>query len=74
MKSALLLIALGFGYKVFADATKEAGGIKTLGRLIGIVMMVLSTAVIAVKTFQCAAAMYCPMNKTCAMSACPMMK
>jgi len=40
MKIALLLIALGFGYKVFADACKENGGIKKLGQVIGILVMV----------------------------------
>ena len=45
MKTALLLIALGLGYKVFADATKEQGGLKTLGRLIGLVMIITSVGI-----------------------------
>jgi hypothetical protein len=54
MKIALLLLALGFGYKIFADATKEQGGLKTLGRLIGIVMMVVSLIMGAVCMAYCA--------------------
>lgn len=42
MKVGLLLIALGFGYKIFAEARKEAGFVKRLGQLVGVVMMVTS--------------------------------
>ena len=43
MHSGLLLIAMGFGFKIFAEAT--ANGKKTvrqIGRLVGIFMMVVS--------------------------------
>jgi len=42
MQTALLLIALGFGFKVFADASKNPKKtIRAIGRLVGIIMMIL---------------------------------
>ena len=72
MKVALLLITLGFGYKIFADATKEQGSLKSLGRVIGIVMMVVAAGIGAMKVAACAKS-YCP-TKFCPTSTCPMMK
>ena len=43
MNTALLLIALGFGYKIFAEASVNAKkSLKQLGRLVGITIMVVS--------------------------------
>ena len=41
MHIGLSLIALALGYKIFIEATKEKGGRKTLGRAIGIYVMLL---------------------------------
>ena len=54
---ALDLLALGFGYKVFAEATKEKKGLKEGGRIIGIIIVILATAAIIngvlMKSMQC---------------------
>ena len=43
MHSGLLLIALGFGYKIFAEASvNPKKSMKKLGRLVGIVIMAVS--------------------------------
>jgi len=42
MKLGLLLIALGFGYKVYAEAAKEKGTLRSLGQWVGIIMMATS--------------------------------
>ena len=42
MKLGLLLIALGVGYKVYADATKEKGTLRSLGQWVGAIIMVTS--------------------------------
>jgi hypothetical protein len=43
MQAGLLLIALGFGYKIYAEASVSARkNMKRLGRAIGVVMMVVS--------------------------------
>lgn len=43
MQSALLLIALGFGFKVFADAqNSNKQGVKNLGSIVGIIIMAVS--------------------------------
>ena len=43
MQTALLLIALGFGFKIFAEASANAKkSVKQLGRLVGIVIMLVS--------------------------------
>ena len=76
MKIAVILIALGFGYKIFIDATKEQGGTKTLGRLIGIVMMIVSASIGAMILGLCAASTFCSVKSACGVtsSSCPMMK
>ena len=73
MKIFLLLITLGYGYKIFASATKEQGSLKILGRLIGIVMMIAAVGIGASKAAQCVASGYCP-SKICGIGHCPMMK
>ena len=42
MKLGLLLIALGVGYKVYADATKEKGNLRSLGQWVGAIIMATS--------------------------------
>lgn len=43
MQSALLLIALGFGYKIFAEASaNNKKRVKQLGQLVGSVIMIIS--------------------------------
>jgi hypothetical protein len=43
MKVGLLLIALGFGYKVYAEASGEKRKkMKRLGRAVGVAMMVIA--------------------------------
>ena len=43
MQSALLLIALGFGYKIFAEASSNGKKrVKQLGQLVGSVIMIVS--------------------------------
>ena len=43
MHSALLLIALGFGYKIFAEASSNGKKrVKQLGQLVGSVIMIVS--------------------------------
>lgn len=44
-----LLIALGIGYLVCAQASKEVKGLKTLGRLIGMAIIAISALLIASK-------------------------
>ena len=39
MKLGLLLISMALGYKVFADAAKEQGFMKSLGLFIGVVII-----------------------------------
>lgn len=42
MKLGLLLIAMGVGYKVYADATKEKGNLRSLGQWVGAIIMATS--------------------------------
>ena len=44
MGCAVNLIALGVGYMVFLSATKEKGGIRDFGRIVGIVIIIASIA------------------------------
>ncbi len=80
MHAALALIALALGYKVFTDAHKEKEGLKLLGQVIGIVVMLA-----AVLCMLCAAAKCmtrsqcsmmskgsCPFTANTAKTACPM--
>ncbi|MBI2167408.1 MAG: hypothetical protein HYU34_04080 [Candidatus Omnitrophica bacterium] len=51
MKLGLLLIALGLGYKVYADASKEKGNLKSLGQWVGAVIMAVSLLVSALMIY-----------------------
>ena len=67
MQAALLLIALGFGFKIFADATaNNKKSVRQLGRVVGAVIMLVSffgTICTIWCTIQCAKmGGYCPMG------------
>lgn len=72
MQSALLLIALGFGFKIFAEASeKQKKSIKQLGRLVGIIIMVISLCGVLCSIFTCmksgacgTMSGYCPTQKS----------
>ena len=49
MKLGLLLIALGYGYKVYAEAVKEKGNLRTLGQWIG--TFIIATSLMASALF-----------------------
>lgn len=51
MKLGLLLIALGVGYKVYADASKEKGTLKSLGQWVGAIIMAASLVTSAVMVY-----------------------
>lgn len=42
MKLGLLLIAMGYGYRVYADALKEKGTLRSIGQWVGMIMMATS--------------------------------
>lgn len=42
MKLGLLLIALGYGYKIYVEAQKEKGNLRSLGQWVGALMMAVS--------------------------------
>ena len=44
MKLGLLLLALGYGYRVYADASKEKGNLRLLGVWVGLIIMATSFA------------------------------
>ena len=77
MGFALSLIVLGFGYRVFVDAGKEKKGLKLLGKIIGVVMMIASLMGLACSTFKYSkcwngiggSSFYCPMKSK---PVCPM--
>lgn len=51
MKLGLLLIALGLGYKVYAEGSKEKGNLKALGQWVGAIMMATSLIVSALMIY-----------------------
>ena len=58
---AILLLALGFGYKIFADATESSKkGLQILGRSIGLFIMIASVGAM-VCTAACMSK-YCPVG------------
>ena len=70
------LIALSLGYFVYAGASKEKEGIKLLGQIIGIVVMIAALMTTACSAMKCMAKSGCPMmSKMCRFSEkmrCPM--
>jgi hypothetical protein len=70
MHISLSLIALAVGYKVFADAHKEKEGLKLLGQIIGVVVMVAALGAFVCGTMKCIKGKYyCP---TTISSVCPL--
>ena len=66
MKLGLLLIALGFGYKVYADASREKGNLRSIGQWVGAVMMATSlvASALAVHAYSTGKGMFgCPFLK-----------
>ena len=53
MYAVLGLIALALGYKVFVDAGKEKEGVKLLGQVIGIFVMIAAVLSILCGTMKC---------------------
>lgn len=53
MKLGLLLIALGFGYKVYAEASREKGNLRTIGQWVGAIMMATSLVASASLIYVC---------------------
>ena len=64
MKLGLLLIALAMGYRVYADAAKEKGMLRSLGLLVGAVVMGASLVAGAflISKYSCHGS--CPWSKT----------
>ena len=63
MKLGLLLIALGYGYRVYADATKEKGNLRSLGQWVGAAIM--ATALVASAFFIYKFSIYCGKGYGC---------
>lgn len=55
MKLGLLLIALGYGYRVYADAAKEKGTLRSLGQWVGAIIMATSLVASAYSVYRCSA-------------------
>ena len=84
MHGAISLVALALGYKVFTDAHKEKEGLKLLGQMIGVVVMIAAALSMLCGVMKCMGKSDCPMmrksecsmmgkhegmmSKTCAMS------
>ncbi|MBI3315956.1 MAG: hypothetical protein HYZ87_03160 [Candidatus Omnitrophica bacterium] len=77
MFAAVALIALALGYKVFTDAYREKDGLKILGQIVGVFVMVAALFGFICGISRCATkGQYAKMGKAnCAMMAkanCPM--
>ncbi len=53
MKLGLLLIALGLGYRVYADASREKGRLRSLGLWVGALIMLVSFLASALVVYKC---------------------
>ena len=53
MSVSISLVALALGYKIFADAHKEKEGIKLLGQIIGVVVMIAALLSVACGAAKC---------------------
>ena len=53
MHAAVALIALALGYRVFADAHKEKEGLKLLGQVIGLVVMMAAVLCMVCGAVKC---------------------
>lgn len=67
MKLGLLLIAMAMGYKVYADASKEKGNLRSLGQWVGAIVMatslVMSALTIYVHSAYWTGGKWCPFGK-----------
>ena len=65
MDTALLLIALGFGFKIFAEASaNNKKQLKQLGRAVGVAIMIVSAAGASCTTYMTAkCAYYCQLER-----------
>ena len=63
MHITMSLAALCLGYLVFIQGSREKEGIRALGRMIGIVVMLLATACFAASAMRCSLKGGCPMSK-----------
>ena len=68
MHAAVSLVALALGYKVFADAHKEKEGLKLLGQIVGIVVMIAAVLSMICGAMKCMNGSQCPLT---AKSGCP---
>lgn len=65
MKLGLLLIALGVGYKVYADAAKEKGSLRSIGQWVGAIIMATSLVTSAMLVYAYSTGKpVCPFAKT----------
>ena len=62
MHAVLGLIALTLGYKVLVDAGKEKEGVKLLGQVVGIFVMIAAVLSILCGTMKCMTKYGCPMG------------
>ncbi len=69
MYAAVALIALALGYKVFADAHKEKEGLKLLGQIIGVVVMLAAVLCMLCGAVKC---MYKSQCSIMSKSSCPL--
>ena len=69
MQVSISLVALALGYKVFVDAHKEKEGLKLLGQIIGIFVMLAALMSVFCGVGKCMKSSECSMSK----SKCPMM-
>lgn len=76
MYVGLGLIALALGYQVFVNASKEKEGVKLLGQVIGIVVMIAAVLMVACGVMKCAykygGGMGCPMKSAMVAKVCPL--
>ena len=76
MQVAISLLALALGYKVFADSHKEKEGLKLLGQVIGIVVMIGALLSVACGVSKCMSHSGCTKSErgcpTMAKTSCPM--
>ena len=69
MQVPISLVALALGYKVFADSHKEKEGLKLLGQIIGIVVMIAALLSVVCGATKCMSHSNCSMMPK---TACPM--
>ena len=68
MKIVLALVALVLGYRAFLDASKEKEGVKLLGQVIGIFVMIVALLAFVCGVMKCLGGDgygkgYCPFSK-----------